>query len=114
MSADAIARKLAPVLGDERALAAVYEAVHEVGYVGKVFNRWEQAAILEWLAEQPGLVGTAARRAQHAMGFGGAPAVRAPASPRTSQRRISTPPPGPHMVEGSELMAMFARALGDE
>jgi hypothetical protein len=114
VNAEAIARRLAAVLGDESALAAVYEALHELGYADKNFSRWEQSKVLEWLAERPGLVGTAARRARHALGFAPPPTATRAVPQRPSQHRISTPPPGPHMIEGAELVGMFARALGDE
>ena len=109
LSADAIARRLAPVVGDEAADAAVREVLRELGYADKAFARWEQSRILERLAQRAGLLGSAARRAQKSMGFG---AQRE--TPRASMHRFSTPPPGPNMIDGTELIGMFARALGDE
>lgn len=109
--AQSLARRLAPVLGDEGADAAVREALQQLGYTEKGLSRGEQIRALEWLAERPGLIGTAARRALH--GF----VLRHNAQARPSvvqPGRIYTPPPGPNTIDGSELVAMFARALGDE
>jgi hypothetical protein len=111
LDAQSLARRLAPVLGDEGADAAVREALRQLGYVEKSLNLEEQVKVLDWLSARPGLIGTAARRARHGLEL----KQSAPKRPSVVQPgRIPTPPPGPHTIDGSELVAMFARTLGDE
>jgi hypothetical protein len=113
-----LARRLAPVLGDEGAEAAVRGALRELGYSDRELTRDAQVLVLGLLAARPGLVGTAARRAQHGLELHENAQARQFGTPATARMslpgRIATPPPGPNTVEGAELVAMFARALGDE
>jgi hypothetical protein len=115
---DKLVRRLAPVLGDEAAEAAVRGALRELGYSERQLTRDAQVLVLGLLAARPGLVGTAARRAQHGFGLDENAQGRQFGMPPTGRMslpgRIATPAPGPHMVEASELVAIFARALGDE
>jgi hypothetical protein len=111
MDAESLARRLAPVLGDEGADAAVREAVRQLGYLEKSLRLEEQVKVLDWLSTRPGLIGTAARRARHGLEL----RQNTPRRPSVVQPgRIPTPPPGPHTIDGSELVAVLARTLGDE
>jgi hypothetical protein len=111
LDAQSLARRLAPVLGDEGAEAAVREAARDLGYPESGLTHEEQIRTLEWLGAKAGLIGTAARRALHGFVLRQTAQARLPAAPSD---RIFTPPPGPSMIDGSELVAIFARALGDE
>jgi hypothetical protein len=118
--AGSLARRLAPVLGDEGAEAAVHDAMRELGYSERNLTREEQLRLLDWLASRPGLIGTAARRAKHGMELRETAQARQFGEPPTGRMSLPTqtpaasPPAAANMVDGAELVAIFARALGDE
>jgi hypothetical protein len=107
-----IARRLAPVLGDEGADVAVCEAIQAQGYRPDSLERWQEDKILGWLAAKAGVVGMAARRARQNTDTVSQSVVRpvalvaSPAPPRSVQDS--------GIIEGSELVAIFSRPLGEE
>ncbi len=109
MSVAAFAAELAPVLGNEQALAMVHASVLHLGHRGDILFADQQRAILGWLGEKPGVVGAAARHLLRK--FDGSLPSR-------------SPPPGVAKVQGSkhprsvvtrtELTAAFERSVSTE
>jgi hypothetical protein len=102
------------VLGDEGAQSAVRDALQKLGFSGRSLTGHDEAKLFEWLGNEPGLIGTAARRVQGSFVL----SAVVPEPPRTATtypNRVAKAPIGPDtIIQGSELVGMFASAVGDE
>jgi hypothetical protein len=109
-----IVHSLARVLGDEAAEAALHEAARQLGLSGRPLGRREHIQLFEWLAERPGLVGVAARRAQVGLAFSLGTSEPARVAAPAAAARVAKPSLAREAIRGEDLVAMFASALGDE
>jgi hypothetical protein len=111
---EALVHSLARVLGDEVARNTVRDAISQLGFAGRALGRREQVQLFEWLAQRPGLVGVAARRAQGSIVLASSGPEPAPRVVSMSAPRPVRPGPSGDAIGGAELVSMFASALGDE
>lgn len=107
VSLASFAAELAPVLGNEQALAMVQAAVRHLGHRSDMLVLDQQRAVLVWLGEQPGVVGAAARHLLRRFDGGNS------RPPRPSQASVSSHRPGP-VVTRAELTTAFERTVSTE
>ena len=111
LTVSAFAAQLAPVLGNEQALAMVQTAVQHIGHRGDMLVAAQQRAVLAWLGEQPGVIGAAAR---HLLRQFDTRANAAATAPVRSVPPMAAPAALGTSVSRADLTAAFERAVGTE